>query len=295
MSVPYYKAIKGKFVIVGKEPDGDSIRFIADDLTLFNDLHRSYRIKPSRTDGSVQLRLEAIDAPETHYGRFAQPMGDTARDALLKDTGFTGVNFGGKSGNLVTASVPESIPGLILTKGVDANGRPVSYIITDKDSLNLSQARWHFVGKSILKKTANWFLLANGYAYLTVYTSTPALHRRLFRKLAMSARTENKGVWQTDDTSLFTLETYDSIGPEGNLILPKLFRRCTDFLKAKEQGFIGELSDWLRANSDGARMENDQLLIEGINGPVPLSSVIAQCNNRISLEADLLTITFLEK
>lgn len=295
MAVPYYKAIKGKFVIIGKEPDGDSIRFVADDLTLFNDLYRSYRIKPSRTDGSVQLRLEAIDAPETHYGNFAQPMGDTARNALLKEAGFTKVTFGGKSGNLVSASLPESIPGMILTKGVDANGRPISYIITGTDSLNLSQTRWHYVGRSILKKTLNWFLLAHGYAYLTVYTSTPSLHRRILRNVALEARAENVGLWQTDDTALFTLDSYSSIGPEGNLILPKLFRRCTDFLKAKDQGFIGELSDWLNVNSEGARMENDQLLIEGINGPVPLSSVIAQYNNKISFQADLLSITFLEK
>ena len=67
MSAPYYRVISGNFTIVGKEPDGDSVRFIADDPTLFKALHRSYRIKPSK-DGSVQLRFEMVDAPEVHYG-----------------------------------------------------------------------------------------------------------------------------------------------------------------------------------------------------------------------------------
>jgi endonuclease YncB( thermonuclease family) len=295
MAVPYYKAIKGKFVIIGKEPDGDSVRFIADDPQLFTDLYRSYRIKPSRTDGSVQLRFEAIDAPETHYGKYAQPMGDLARNAVVQNLGFTDVTYGGKSGNLVTASEPASIPGIILTKGVDANGRPISYVLSGDNLIQMSESRWHYVGKNILEKTLNWAVLAQGHAYLTVYTSTPALHRRLLRKAALSAREENIGVWSTDDTSLFTLENYESIGPEGNLILPKLFRRCIDYLKALEGGFSGELTDWLRANNSGTRMENDQVLIDGILGPVPLSSLLAQYNNRIALETDLLNITFLEK
>ncbi len=295
MAVPYYKAISGQFIIVGKEPDGDSVRFIADNPELYKELHRSFRISPSRTDNSVQLRFEAIDAPEVHYGTFAQPMGDWARNAMLDRLGFTQYSFGGKSGNLVLSSSPESIPGYILTKGVDANGRPICYVLPETDDFNLSQTRWHFVGRSILQRTLNWFLLEQGYAYYTAYTSTPALHRRLLGKIAGNARAKNLGIWQTDDTQLFVLEDQNSIGPEGNLILPKLFRRCIDYLKAVEKGFIGELVDWLQENSSGSRNENDLVLIDGIEGPVPLSSLLAQYNNRIRLEVDLLSMTFLEK
>lgn len=294
MAVPYYKIIKGKFTIIGKEPDGDSLRFIADDPDLYQDLYRSFRIKPSRTDGSVQLRLEAIDAPEVHYGNYAQPLANEARKALLDSIGFEEYLFGGKSGNVVESALPQTISGYIFTKGVDANGRPISYVTTE-DLGNINQNRWHYIGKSLLNKTINWHMLEKGYVYYTAYTSTPALHRRLLRALAIDARENVLGIWQTDDTSLFTLEDHNSIGPEGNLILPKLFRRCTDYLKARKQGFTGELSQWLRANSSGARTENDQVLIDGIQGPVPLSSLIAQYNNKIAFEADVLSITFLEK
>lgn len=35
MSSPIYNVIKGSFVIKGYEPDGDSVRFIADNLDLY--------------------------------------------------------------------------------------------------------------------------------------------------------------------------------------------------------------------------------------------------------------------
>jgi endonuclease YncB( thermonuclease family) len=85
MTAPYYLLIPGSFVIVGYEPDGDSIRFIADDPSDYQFLHRHYRIKPSPRDGSVQLRLEGVDATELHYGSAAQPLGAQARSTPQLD------------------------------------------------------------------------------------------------------------------------------------------------------------------------------------------------------------------
>ena len=295
MAVPFYKAIPGEFVLVGKEPDGDSVRFVADELDLFADLHRAFRIKPARTDRSVQLRFEAVDAPEVHYGTFAQPMGDVARDAMLRRLGFTSVNFGGGTDNVVISSTPDRLRGLILSKAADANGRPISYVLTGGDADNLDHGQWNFVGQNILQRTVNWFLLENGYAYYTVYTSTPQSHRNVLRPIAEQARQNGSGVWSTDDTSDFILDDHESIDPNGNLILPKLFRRCTDYLKAVERGFDGELTDWMRANSSGTRPENDQVLLDGVQGPVPFSTLIEQRNRHIALEVDLFSMTFVEK
>jgi hypothetical protein len=147
----------------------------------------------------------------------------------------------------------------------------------------------------LLQRTINSFLLRQGHAYYTVYTSTPLLHRRTLKPIARLARQNGIGVWSTDDTASFTLEDQTSIGPEGNLILPKLFRRCTDYLKAVQQGFIGELTDWLRENATGARAENDLVLLDGVQGPVPFSTLIDQRNQEITLEVDLLSMTFVEK
>ena len=89
---PGFLLIRGSFVIVGKQPDGDSVRFIADDTRLFDQLKNNSRIRLSK-DNSVQLRFEAIDAPELHYLGQAQPMGSESRDALLKLMGFKDPQF----------------------------------------------------------------------------------------------------------------------------------------------------------------------------------------------------------
>jgi endonuclease YncB( thermonuclease family) len=90
------RMIYGSLVILAKSPDGDSIRFLPDNPALFDDLYRRHRMKFSPSDGSIQLRLEGIDTPETHYGSAAQPFGDTARDALLTGLGYdvTQIQFG---------------------------------------------------------------------------------------------------------------------------------------------------------------------------------------------------------
>src|SRR6266704_4692424 len=132
MASPSYLVMKGDFVIISKEPDGDSIRFIAHDLDLYRHLHRAYRIKPSR-DGSVQLRFEGVDATELHYGAAAQPLGADARDALLSWMGFSGIKYAGSNSTKVVSSTPAKIAGGILSLAAEANGRPVSYVLLKKD------------------------------------------------------------------------------------------------------------------------------------------------------------------
>lgn len=79
---------------------------------------------------------------------------------------------------------------------------------------------------------------------------------------AAEARTTKLGIWNRDATADFSLADQASIGPDGQLILPKLFRRCTDYLKAVDKGFIGNLGDWLLASSaTPSRDENDRVLI----------------------------------
>lgn len=291
MSVPFYLAISGKFVIVGKEPDGDSVRFIADDPDLYEELHRSDRIKLSR-DGSVQLRFEGIDAPEVHYGSDAQILGDTARDRLLNLMGFSNIKF---SGDRVTSAKPDAVSGAILTKAADANGRPVAYVLLAEAAQNLDRKDEIKVNTNLLKKTLNVALLSQGLAYYTVYTSTPLSHRRLLRQVALKAREENLGVWAEDATSEFELVDRDSItAPQGKLILPKLFRRSIDYLKAVDKGFIGNLKDWLLDNSRSSRNENDRVLIRDAV-EVKLSDLLEQRNRRVVFQEDLLNITFVEK
>ncbi|MDV2993294.1 MAG: hypothetical protein N4J56_002948 [Chroococcidiopsis sp. SAG 2025] len=197
MASPFYLTIKGKFVIADKEPDGDSVRFIADDPDLYQELQRNYRIKPSR-DRSVQLRFEGIDAPEVHYGRYAQPLGDETRDFLLKKMGFAKIKF---QGDRVQSADPDTISGVILTQAADVNGRPISYALIGKNAAQLENGDWTQVEPELLRQTLNFLMMAEGRAYYTVYTSTPRSHRQVLREAALAAREKDLGVWAADSTS----------------------------------------------------------------------------------------------
>ena len=83
-----YLVLHGAFVIEGKQPDGDSIRFRPNQPELLQKLKRANRIEPSK-DGTVQLRLEGIDAPELHDENVAQPFSKEPRNALLSWFGFS--------------------------------------------------------------------------------------------------------------------------------------------------------------------------------------------------------------
>src|SRR5713101_5009143 len=122
MSLAVYRAIHGEFVIVHYEPDGDSVRFVADNAQLYQGLQRSFRIKRSPKDGSVQLRFEAVDAAELHYGNAAQPLGAKARDQLLAWMGFANIQYAPGSTQVVSAN-PGKVRGGILTKASDPHGR----------------------------------------------------------------------------------------------------------------------------------------------------------------------------
>lgn len=293
MALQAQLALRGLFVIKGKEPDGDSIRFRADNPELYRSLQRSYRIQPSR-DGTVQLRLEGVDAPELHYGDFAQPLGDTARDALLARLGFTHIRFQGTK--VQDADPPEGIRGAILTKGAETNGRPVSYALLEADSAGLEDGAVVVVDRGLLERTLNHWLLRTGTSYYTVYTSTPFKDRRILREAALAARGAGLGVWGIDSTSQFRLRSQQDIGPQGQLILPKLFRRGTDYLKDLAAGhFAGNLADWLvwRSRSP-TRAEDDRVVLQD-HTEVSLSALLNQRNDRVALEADLLDIMFVEK
>ena len=94
--------------------------------------------------------------------------------------------------------------------------------------------------------------------------STPVAHRGYLRDLAAEARKTGAGVWADDTSAEFALEDQASIGPEGQLILPKLFRRATDYLEAVAGGFRGNLADWLVVvSTSSSRDEDDRVIVCG--------------------------------
>ncbi len=294
MSSPFFRVIHGHVVIAGKEPDGDSMRFVARNPELYRTLWRAYRVRLSR-DRSVQLRFEGVDAPECHYGAHAQPLGAEARDTVLTWLGFADVRFAADTPTVVTASRPAAVPAAILTHGADVNGRPICYMLPADVAQPLADGDWVRVHDELLGQTLNARLLSEGLAYAMVYTSTPFDHRQALRAIAVAARDAGRGVWGLDSTAEFRLDGQAALGPDGQLILPKLFRRCTDYLTSVAQGFRGDLQDWLIAISRRrSRDENDRVIVrEAVE--VRLSDLIEQRNRWISFSADPLDLTFVEK
>src|SRR5918997_4962624 len=119
------RSLRGELVVVGKSPDGDSIRFIPRSPALLRSLEGGERVDPS-ADGSVQLRLDGVDAPETHYNGLAQPLAEPARAELLAWCGFRDVRWDGEQ---IGAATPARIPAAVLSALVDPNGRPIVLLL----------------------------------------------------------------------------------------------------------------------------------------------------------------------
>jgi len=253
-------------------------------------LRRSTLLKWSNVNGSVQLRLEGIDAPELHYASAGQPRAASARDALLSWLGATSVTCA-PDGATVTACAPEIIPCTILTSGIDARGRVIAYLLRACPDTG---ARRHRVSAAVLRATANFALLEAGHVYPLAYTSQPSDHRTLFRGTARKARAKRLGVWNDDATARgFALRGVRSVGPSGALILPKLFRRCVDYFADRYQGFGGTFVEWLAGHGSGGEEKPDRVVLRHAAN-VLLSSLMKQTTTEVALQADPLDLVWVE-
>ncbi len=292
MKLQHYVYVAGEIVLVGKQPDGDSVRFRPDQPKLLLDIYRSHLLRPS-SDGTHQLRLEGIDAPETHFGVYAQPMGEEARQHFLSEIlGFQSVVFGGPR---VTSAVPEVMRAGILTASADIHGRPVCYLLTDANPFG--GAPTGAIDAATLKQTANYRMVADGYAYPLLYTSAPPDQRAEIADAARQARADGLGVWSKDHSGRFPLANLSSIGwrvghapdlgaEEPTLIFPKLFRRACSFLD--DHG--GDLVEWLVAHDE----ENDRVVVNN-HIEVKLSTLIRRENDRYRFDGDLCETVFVER
>jgi endonuclease YncB( thermonuclease family) len=277
--------IKGSFIVVDKSPDGDSVRFRPDNDKLWKQLKRSYRIDPSK-DGTVQLRFEAIDAPELHYQGKGQPLGREARDFLLDALGFSAYIY--DDNDTITDAVPREIRGGILSNSAESNGRPISYVFLESDLASYNDGERIILDDTLLAKSMNAKVLQAGWAYYTVYSSQSESQRTYMRTIAQQAKDAGLGVWAVDNTTEFTLNSIDDV-TQNQLILPKLFRRCVVYLRDREKGFSGSLQEWLLADPS----RDDEILLGARQ--TRLSSVIESSGTTVKVLFDPLEAVFVEK
>ncbi len=237
-----YTLITGTYYIVGMSPDADSIKFRADNPTLWQHIKTEHR-KPfeqalQAEDGIVTIRLQAIDALETHYtppvlpapkdlgnraktqsepgkGNHKQPLqfSELAANTFLAFMGATEVKWRkwGRNtwidearinGVLVKEKLKDAIRGYIIADDVERNGRPLGWVFTGMppfaDGAQLSKYK---VGE-LVSASANYYLLQRGTVYPFFYMGLPGAIRTPLMQAAQQAQQnpDQDDVWVHDNT-----------------------------------------------------------------------------------------------
>jgi endonuclease YncB( thermonuclease family) len=283
--------IKGQYRILGAAPDGDSIRFYPTQKDAFNRAGIS-SVRTNAT-GGAQLRLDAIDALETHYsprvgglGELHQPAryGDEAAERLAQLLGFTSVTRG--NNQVVTASEPEAVPGYILTRFADKYGRCVAFAFPgDIQHADLTPT---FVEASAIDTSANSGMLTAGLAYPTYYSKLFPDLRASLTEAYRSARAEGRGIWADDVTE--TGVKIDSLATltDDAVILPKLFRRLVDYIAlnhgdANMKGFSAYLAT-----------VNDRLILTTNSSMTGFDNVLTVSDQTVTLTQPPENLIFIE-
>ncbi|OIJ63744.1 thermonuclease family protein [Streptomyces mangrovisoli] len=264
--------INGAFQIKGTQPDGDTVRFTPTDPQDWDLVNSRGRAVKHDALGRAALRLDAIDAPETHYGphRVHQPLqfAHAARDELLGWLGFTDVQQG--PDETVTAAVPDTVPGYVLTSGADIHGRCIA-LAGRGASVGASGVDVD-VDVAMLQQTANHHLVTTGLVYPTFYRSLfPSLRTEL-TTAARQAQTAGLGLWPSDTTTSGAKVTGLSSITDDVVLLPKLFRRLVDYLQLENPSvacfpaYLAGIQDRFTILSTGKRCVGLHNVIEVSNG-----------------------------
>lgn len=229
-----FKLIKGTFHVTNFSPDGDSVRFQPKNKELIIGLENGFRAKSEfNAGGQIQLRFEAIDALETHVnapgGEVQQPsaLADKATDACLAFLHIENVVWNANRKKVTSAS--DGTAGYILSRSVEKNGRPVSFVFhgeTEEDD-----GADTFLDVERLRRSYNWSALSSGLAYPTYYKGLFSDLREELTTVVKLARQQNLGVHAVDGGNGGFDATSIEVITDETPILPKLFRRLVVFMR----------------------------------------------------------------
>jgi endonuclease YncB( thermonuclease family) len=242
-----YKVIAGTFHVKGFQPDGDSIRFQA-----LNPVNWDFFLWPSELDRiskKKQLRIESIDAMETHYEGYHQPrpFAIAALESLLEMLEIKSVVYSIGITQIVNAD--DGKRGFIASATTDRFGRPVSYLfpknaaLTDGVVMDSSELP--------VEKSINFQLAREGLVYPTFYTTTDRVFAEKIRAVISRARKTKRGIWSIDRTSDFSLWDVRTL-QEDILILPKIFRRLISFIDGYAD--YAQLETFMRKQRDNLQL-----------------------------------------
>ena len=246
-----FVVIKGTFHVVGYSPDGDSVRFRAENEDNWARLSGPQPIPDDHPEGEpfyAQLRFEAIDTLETHYAGEHQPPGlaTAAQESLLLGLGITGVEWNESRSEVTRAN--DGTEGYILSRAVEEYGRPVAFAYTGALPEGIADGTEVFLDPDLVRSSLNYRLIEAGLAYPTYYEGLFDDLRDALTEEVARARAKTLGVWAEDRTTAgFAVEGLQSVTEE-HVILPKLFRRLVEYLR--EGGPLSGFKEWLGAREE---------------------------------------------
>jgi endonuclease YncB( thermonuclease family) len=218
--------IQGTFEPLSGVPDGDSVRFNADNDTLFDQLEGEIEFK---SGGEVQLRYEGIDALEKAAIR------PFSSDVIKRNIELLGGNTSRR-------------PGYILSSHADGNGRPVCFVFTgtppqpDGSTVTL-ETDW-------LRESVNYKLLQEGFVYPMFYETLYKELRDEMVAVTNTARSAGLEIWSEDrSTKGFQLDIPPNLA-ELPPIFPKLWRRLETFYTRRSNRNKG-IDEFLESLSRG--------------------------------------------
>jgi hypothetical protein len=276
-----FTLIKGTFHVVGYSPDGDSIRFQADNPENWDLLDGPPVELNAR--GHAQLRIEAIDTLETHYKGHHQPLrlANGALDFLLEKLGIKNVAFNESGTRVVSAD--DGTRGYVLSRKAEINRRPVAFVFAgqapEADGTSV------FLDADRLEASLNFKSAKEGLAYPTYYSGLFHSLRRKITWGVTQAREGEKNIWKEDQTTKgFAVSSLSSVTDEV-VILPKLFRRIVSYIG--DGGGIDGFKDYLAANPDP--------VLELTNGQFTnLDTFIEVTRNQVKLTVEPENLVFME-
>ncbi|KAH7410573.1 hypothetical protein BKA64DRAFT_661283 [Cadophora sp. MPI-SDFR-AT-0126] len=285
-----YTLIRGQFVIrypdlprQGPEPDGDTVKFAPAEQSLVWTLPQISGIKPDINARGISVRLEAIDALETHFENTHQDLtwGKKARDTLLAELGFTNIKFWNSPPNKIESADQDSLPGFVLSNGIDANGRLIGFVYKGKSDVPGNDGAKVSVDNELIDRSINAKLLSDGYVYPAFYGTLPTKLRQHLTTKSQAARNADKGIWpRATGSTERPAEVYDTDSLMTSIIWPKLFRRLIVFIKETGPGLDG-FEEWLQ--EDGVNRD-DKVLRLDTNRNVRFHDILTIKGDTIALD-----------
>lgn len=242
--MPFY-VIKGTFHVLGYSPDGDSIRFKANNKKNWTKLFGPPVDLNAKQH--AQLRLEAIDTLETHYQNTHQPLelATRALDFLLHQLNITGVQWDVLRTRITEAN--DGADGYIISRNVETNRRPVAFVFAGLPPK--PDGSKVFFDKDWMHQSLNYQLIEAGLAYSTYYKGLFPDLRCELTEAVTQARQANKEIWAKDRTNTgFEIDGLESIS-EQHVVFPKLFRRLAEYLETG--GTVEGFKEFLENRAEG--------------------------------------------